>query len=481
MSTDSRRSRRVGRSRGRFVAAFAIVLAALALVGGLGAAASLSQGPRVTDVQVDPSAAIAESGSRVIFTANQSLSGIDPEQVVVEPATDFTVDAAGRTVGVRFPAALDAGESYTVRVDGVTGVGGGPEADLVTTFETPRAQTFVLERDADGQDKIVRHTIGADEDPTPVFLAESIDDFRATSRYLVASIVEGDGMRLVALDLETRSEDGAFEAAEIPLPGDGIVTGLQASERGQLFGFTYTDRDVTEDSGRASVLFTGSLRDAFADGGTEVTPVTVGEKEPSIDRWRFVPETSSLLLNDFEGDLTLVDRESEDGEISSFGVALGIEGVARSTYTAIVDRADAGFVELDLATGEQSVLDDADLGDDLAINHLIPLADGGTLRAYAEMVDGLPGDFRVVQVATDGSVADVAQVEKGDSLLQICASPSAQYAAVVVAPDIVSNPYGGQPQPLPESVETRVVDMASGDEIAVLDGFDISWCEVGPW
>lgn len=479
MSTRS--AHRRARARGRFLGAFAIVLGAFAIVGAAAAGIGLAQGPRITDVQADPAAATQESGSRVIFTANQSLAGIDPAQVSVEPATDFTVDAAGRTVGVRFPAALDAGATYTVRVEDVTGVGGGPSSTLETTFTTPPAEVFALRRDPAGADAIVRTSIGDDAPAETVFEAEQIDDFRATSRYLIASVVVDDGVRLVAVDLEDPGDEGeSFRQEEIPLPGAGIVMGLQVSERGQLFGFTFTDRDLSADGGRENVLFTGSLRDAFGDDA-RVDPVVVGGEEPSIDRWRFVPETSSLLLNDFSGDLTLVDRESADGEVSSFGTALGIEGVARSTYTALIDRAEEGFVELDLASGEQTQVSDVDLGVETLLNHMIPLADGGTLRAYSEIVDGLPADARVVVVDGDGAARDVATVAQGDALEQVCASPSAQYAAVTVSPDLVSNPYDGGMQPLPQNVETRVYDIASGDEVAVIEGFDVSWCGVGPW
>ena len=42
----------------RFALTLAAVLAALGLLGGVGAAASLTQGPRVSTVQADPAAAI---------------------------------------------------------------------------------------------------------------------------------------------------------------------------------------------------------------------------------------------------------------------------------------------------------------------------------------------------------------------------------------------------------------------------------------
>ena len=466
----STRTRRSARHRRRFVLAFVVTVGVLAAISVGAAAVSLTHGPRVTEVQVDPEAATRESGSRVIFTADQALAPIDASQVTVEPATEFTVDAAGRTVGVRFPTALDAGVDYTVHVAGVTGIGAGPDSDLETRFTTPAASMLTLVRDPDGPDQIVRHEIGSD-DVTAVFAADAIDDFRATSAYLAVTTGGAEQMSLTVVDR------ASGETVEVGVPGDGTLTGLQVSARGQLYGYTFSDAELTAESGRANVLFTGSLRDAFATGET-AEPVAVGGEEPSIDRWRFVPETSSLLLNDFSSNLTLLDTVDESA--TTFGQAGGIQGVARSTYTALIWRVEEGFTELDLSSGEEVPVDDVDLGGETILGHMIPLATGGTLRGYAEMVEGTPADSRIV-AAADGSVTDVATVAAGDALQQVCASPSAQYAAVTVAPDIVRNAFDRGAQPLPRVVETRVHDIRTGELVVTVPGFASSWCEVGPW
>ncbi|MGO2097308.1 MAG: hypothetical protein ACTH2J_09045 [Candidatus Microbacterium stercoravium] len=471
MSTDSRRAHRAGLARRRYARAVAVVLGCFLVTGGAAAAVSLTQGPRITDVQADPAAATDTSGSRVIFTANQALGDVDADQVTIEPATDFALDAAGRTVGVRFPIALDAGTEYTVTVSGVQGIGGGPMSEFTTAFTTPPSEVLVLERDPSGDDRIVRRTVGG-EDAEAVVSAGDIDDFRATSSYIVASVIDGDAMRVIVIDRATGDQ------ADVALPGPGTVLGLQVSERGQLYGFTFTDQDVSAESGRENVLFTGSIAGAF--DGAEPDPVVVAGEEPSIDRWRFVPETSSLLLNDFSGDLTLVDRTDPDGEVSSFGTALSIEGVARSTYTALIDRLDEGFVELDLASGEQSVVSEIDLDGERLLGHMLPLADGGTLRSYALLEDGIPTSSDIVIVDSEGDAREVAAVAEGEALQQVCASPSVQYVAVAVSP-IADNPYGGSVQTLPQEVTTRIYDARTGDEVAAWPGFDVSWCEAGPW
>ena len=34
--------------------------------------------------------------------------------------------------------------------------------------------------------------------------------------------------------------------------------------------------------------------------------------------------------------------------------------------------------------------------------------------------------------------------------------------------------------PLPENVETHLIDMESGKEMVALTGFDVSWCQTAP-
>jgi hypothetical protein len=104
----------------RFLLALTAVLGVLVVVGaGLGFV-SLTQGPRITNVQVAPDEAIESSGSRVILTANQALSAIDASQVSVEPAVPVKVDAAGRRNGIRFTLPLDDATKNNITVADLT-------------------------------------------------------------------------------------------------------------------------------------------------------------------------------------------------------------------------------------------------------------------------------------------------------------------------------------------------------------------------
>ncbi|GGD66232.1 hypothetical protein [Microbacterium murale] len=442
----------------------AVVAVLVVVVGGLGAV-SLFQGPRVSDVQVDAAEAIDVSGSRVILTANQSLQPIDASQVTVEPAVPFTVDAAGRSIGIRFTVPLDDATEYTVRVDGATGTGGGPASDLSTTFTTPAAKIFLLNR-SDDDDSIFRTDLGG-ENAVPVFTHPRINDYRSTSTRLVVAVEDDDGSRILVMD-----HDGD-NVRELTLPGDGYVSSVQVSERGGLVGYTYSDRELSEDTGRASVLVTQSL-----DGDDEPHIIEVGDAEASIAEWQFVPDSAAVLFIDFAGTLSLDDRSGDAGA-QNMGMAMSLLGISRGTYTAIVRRADGSTVELNLADGSETPL--AASEPDFGVATTITPFPGGTLRhVVARDEVGLPTGQAIIRVDDDGAATSLFDVASGNAILQACPSPSGQYVAVTVAPKLVENPYDDLLVPLPKTLQTHLIDLRSGDEMVVLTGFDASWCQMAP-
>ena len=50
----------------------------------------------------------------------------------------------------------------------------------------------------------------------------------------------------------------------------------------------------------------------------------------------------------------------------------------------------------------------------------------------------------------------------------------------MTAPDMADNAYDGMLLPLPEELETHLIDMKTGDELVALTGFDASWCQTAP-
>lgn len=469
MSTDApTRAARARKRRGRaFLGAFAIVTAVLAAIGLAGAAAGVAQGPRVTDVQVDPAAAAAASGSRLIVTTSQSLEDVDTGQVTVTPATPFSIDTSGRSVGVRFTLPLFDDTEYTVTFSDVRGLGGGPAATFTETFRTPTADVFLLQRTTSG-DTIFRTDLSGEE-AVPVFSDDHIEDFRATASHLVVSVRSDDAAELIVTDLDGGSQ------RTLPLPGEGHVTNLQSADRGELIGYTFSDADLGESGGLESALFTASLKESDADAAP--TPVVVAGAEPRVAEWRFVPDTDSILLLSFDGTLLLTGSSGE--QATALGSALSIESIARGSSEAIVERG-AGPVVIDLSDAGEAPLVEPDVA--LGIPGAIAAVPGGGTVRLAAPVDesGLPAGTTVAFVADDGATDVLTEVPDTDAVLQACVSPSGRYAAVLIAPDAVDNPYDRYQLPMPDTLESRVLEIATGTEVVALSGFDLSWCQVPP-
>lgn len=460
MSSDGRRAlRRRRRARGFSLRVLAVV-AVLGVVAVTAGVVTTLQGPRVTSVQSDPTAAVSSAGSRLIFETTQSLQEVDASQVTVSPATSFTVDTSGRSVGIRFTDPLWDETTYSIRIERLAGVGGGPTSTVEESFTTPKLHSYVLQR-GEGGDTIYRVDLAGDAEP--VFQDDHIEDFRATAGHLVVSTLEDGVSRLIV----TRT-DGT-DPQELTLPGDGVVTNLQSAERGNTIGYTFTDADISASGGRESLLFTGSTADPTA----QPAEIAVAGADSRVEDWRFVPGTDSILMLTFDGALSLVAPAG--GDPVELGNAIGIDDIAGTT--AYIERIDGPAV-IDLTTADENPLPatPAELGQTGSVT---ALADGSTLRALTPF-DGMdPLATTVTRVDADGATSTVATVEPSDGLLQTCVSPSGRYAAVVVAPDVVTNTYDGYTLPLPSRLETRIYTL-DGTQVVALLGFDLSWCRKAP-
>jgi hypothetical protein len=472
MSTEApgRRTRARRRRARAFAAAFATVLGVLALVGAAGAVVGIAQGPRITDVQVDPAAAVSASGSRVILETTQSLREVDAAQVVVEPDAPFTVDTSGRSVGVRFTLPLRDDTDYTVTIDELAGRGSGPTATVSTSFRTPALQPYLLQRGASDGDTIYRTDLtGANAQP--VFTHPHIEDFRATASHLVVSVREDD--RAILLVTGPSGED----PRELPLPGDGYVSNLQSADRGETIGYTFSDADLSAEGGRESALFTASVSDAAA--GSPPTEVALAGEDIRVAGWRFVPDTDSILVLTFDGRLLLSGSDGADA--APLGTALAIDGIARGSSSAVVERPE-GMRVIDLTDGgEEPLVEPGPALGSLGAVTPMPGEGAGTVRTYARLAgDGTLASTVVAHVTDEGAATVLLDASSTDAVLQTCVSASGRYVAVLLAPDAASNPYDTYQLPLPERLETRVVEVASGEEVVALDGSGLSWCQVPP-
>lgn len=452
-------------SRG-FTRVLGLSLGALLVLGGIGAGVSLTQGPRASAVAVDVDAVAAASGQRVVFTANQPLAAITPTQVTVTPAAPFTVVSSGRSVAVQFTYPLDPDTEYSIDVADVQSSEGGPAGTLTHRFRTGSPPIFLLQR-RDGEDAVFSSNLAGDT-AVPVFEAEQIEDFRSARDGLVAVTTEGDLSQLTAVSTTSG------KATPITLPGAGFVSGLQVADHDSLLGYVFTDEAVGTPGALESTLFLGSITDPKEDP----IQISVGE-DSRVQQWAFVPQTSYLLVLTFDGQLHLVDASNLDADPVPLGIAASIVGVEHGSGQAIIQR-NEGPVALDLTTLDEEPLPfPAELDGLGVLGEMATTAGGGTLRQLTELNgQGVPTSQTIVEVSAAGEVNELISFDDpGDGILQLCASPSGRYAAVIVAPDLVNNPYDMYKRPLPENRQTHIIDTTDGSVVTRLQGADISWCD----
>ncbi|WP_146048069.1 hypothetical protein [Microbacterium sp. CJ77] len=480
MSTDSARSTRASReqtrgaarrrrARSSFTRALVIVIAALVVAGAAGAVYSLTQGPRTSTVAVDTLSVAEAAGQRIVFTTNQPLAAIDPAQVTVDPAAPFTVEASGRTVAVQFTYPLDADTEYTVSVADVESASGGPTATISHAFTTGTPPIYVLQRRDDEDDAVFLTNLTGDQ-AVPVFTHPQIEDYRASRDGLVVETTDGSG----AASLTGMALDGS-DPKSLTVPGAGTIAGLQMADHDGLVGYTYTDLDISAESGIESALYVSRLGDPTA----EPERIEVGA-DPRVVDFLFVPQTSSLVVLTFDGQLRLVDTARPDAEPVLLGGALGLSGIERGSGRVIAEKSD-GTVLIDLTDLSETPLTQPAELETLGIpGPVVPTAQGRTLRTFTQMgEDGYPESQTVGLVDAAGAFESVFELpDGGDAVMQTCASPSGSHIAVIVSPDLVDNPYDTYARPLPTRLETHIVDARTGEAVTVIGGTDISWCAV---
>jgi hypothetical protein len=260
------------------------------------------------------------------------------------------------------------------------------------------------------------------------------------------------------------------------------VQELQSADRGELIGYTYSDANLGSGGTRESALYLASLKDSEAR--TKPTPVAVTGTEKRVVDWHFVPDTDSILVLTYDGRLLL--SAPSGANAADLGTGTAIDGIARGSSVAVVQRAD-GMFTVDLTDGKQAPLVDAKTAGGAAVPGFmgvvtpIPGTKAGSVRPYSIVTGAASAQGTTIyRVADDGVATAVSRLPATSAIVQTCVSPSGRYAAVLEAPDVVSNPYDTYLLPIPQKVVTHIVELATGREVHAFSGFDISWCQVPP-
>ncbi|WP_207457413.1 hypothetical protein [Desertivibrio insolitus] len=448
-------------SRGFSRALWGSILVLSVLAAGFAVAGSL-QGPRLDRAQLATDALIASAGSRLLLTTDQPIAPVTAEDVTVEPAASVTVQSDERSVTVTFDDLLRYDTEYTVRVAGVTSSSTGRTGDLVHTFTTPDPELFVLDRGSAGDPDVLRRTTLAGGEGEVVFEADRIQEYARTSDGFVVVTLDAD-------DAPTVTRVSLADDYELPvtLPGEGQVSELAASEQG-VFGFVFTPA-----SGGASELVLYDEADQSALG----TPI-VGTGGPvGVRDWYLVPGTTSVVLHDAEGNLSLVDALTPEAA-SPLGTHAEVRGFVPGTLDLVVADPTGGFV-VDLATGEQSALE-------LAVPELDPALSTGRVLVVDEAGDYL---LQLVGFADSGQVVSallyvdetgeapfsITPAADGSTVRDFCLSPNGQYAAVETVS--VEGEPDGYPQASAYTAMTTIfVDLTTGTATRSIAGFAPDWC-----
>ena len=261
-----------------------------------------------------------------------------------------------------------------------------------------------------------------------------------------------------------------------PSPGDGYVSNLQSADRGELIGYTFSDADLGAAGGTESALFTASLKETEAD--VDPTPVAVMGADARVAEWRFVPDTDSILLLSFDGSLLLTGATGDGA--TALGSALSIEGIARGSSEAIVARFD-GMRVIDLSDAAETDLVAADAGSRPARrDHARPGRRHRARRRADRRVrhprghDRRSGGRRRCHRRADGTVLDGCRA---------CTPASRRAGGTrrsrwrrMRSPTRTT----GTGCRCRERLESHIVEIATGEEVVALSGFDVSWCQVPP-
>lgn len=472
MSSDARRTdRRRGVFRRRFVGTI-VVLATIAvgfaLVGAF-------QGPRVVDGEIDARTATRLVGQQLTLTLDQAVSSLDEGDVEVEPAASATASAhAGeRAVVVTFDEPLDYATEYTVRVPGV--VGAAPTAGtLEYRFRTPDEEVWTLLRRSDrGEDDVVQRSSLADPEPEAVIAAPRIQEFARVGDIVAVATVDDEDRNDLLL-----SKGGQAQPVDVGLPDEASIRDLAASTTNPLIGFVL---DTPARDGVKQYEATLMTMDLSGAAPADPTPVLGLDGTPlRVSSWVFVPGTTSMIVQDFDGVLFLVDVLGTQ-PMTPLGAHTEIRGFVPGTTRLVIADPDRGAL-IDLADGTTTTLElaPANLADNVYPGHVTVLDDTSRylITLIAANVEGghTVRSSLLAEVGGAGELSQVFAPALETSLIrEYCVSPNGRYAAVAVSAES-GRPDGYSANPGYTETTTSIVEIATGRTVMSTPGGFSDWC-----
>jgi hypothetical protein len=258
----------------------------------------------------------------------------------------------------------------------------------------------------------------------------------------------------------------------IRLPSEGAITDLAATDVGSVVGFTFTPsvRDPNDVLGGRRVLLLA------LESGRELTTVgDLGGDPLPVTDWRFIPGTTSLVVQGIEQTVFVVDaapgsiptpigRFTELVSVSRDGTTLAARDGLGGVFVNLADATTTRF-EPSLISGGMPFLGQVEV---LATGEVIE-------KAALQTTDG---KFAVVVALDDGTEGHILYQTPNlaGSIEHFTVSPNGQYVAIEVVPvveDAVSDGYPHNPRST--TITTVIVEISSGLIVRSVEGLGLVW------
>jgi hypothetical protein len=472
MSTDSfpLRVRPDQRKRfGRISGGLILVLAVIA--GGLGMA-NAAQGPRLISAEVNPNALTTRDGQRLILHLNQPLSDSSPVRVSISPDAPIEATVDQNTVTIRFTRMLDYNTTYNASVEAhsaATGFAGRIEY----TFATGDVDVYSLLRDT-------RHDANSQDPPDKILLNTlsgiAAQEVAFESPRIQSYVVLRDQLGVIALDPNDVpslivTSPIAGTQIDIDLAGARTIEELHAADTGDLFGYILDDGSGDK-NGLRNRLF---LYDLSASSGIPAAVTGFAQKPLAVMDWMFVPGTTSVVVQDEDLQLYLIDG-LEGGDPTPLGGHAEMRGFIPGTLKLVVADPESGSV-IDLSAGTTTTLN-------LPIPQTMPDYYPGKLELLSAdsyvllnstYTPGAPSASVLVLTDPDGSRELFRTTSAGSRVRNFCLSPNGEFLAVeVISGEGVPDEYPVESGYSATSIFFVRVD--DGTSNRGVNGFLPNWC-----
>lgn len=454
------------RYRRLVIATFSVLVL---LLGGL-TLANFGLAPALEQARFDATTLTQSRGQTVEFQANQPLA--DAGKITVTPKTAFTTSLDDRTLVVTFPEPLLSDTDYTISATDVGGSQTFGRATFQTSFSTPGSEVLTLIDGASasgtGRDTI-RRTLLTDASHEDILKADSIDEFVSTGQLVIAAVTSDSGIRSLIVH---RLRDGYEERVRLPAGSSAVQ--LRSSPTTNLFGF------VQRTPGASDTLTlydtTDLTQPQYVLGATEGIP-------DSMLEWRFVPNTSQLIVQSDKQALSLIDPAGGQPPLP-LGLHADIRAFIPGTLSFAVSDPTGGSI-VNLQTGETTPLEAianpgaAGEPDRLAV---VSVPEGGGPASLVESrVVRDPATFADLRYAVYSLTPDGARMlydrpASSGEVRSLCLSDNGQYLAIDVRPTIGDADTAASEAATAPGAQTLITDLRTQKDVGVVEGASADWC-----